>query len=126
MELGRGIVVPWWILVTLWMEFNQGRCICWRSISYAPHCGDQFTNSKQIVEDWKIGWRVNKESENLVKRDEIALLVQSFMDLDSYHGREMRKRAMGIRKIFQESIEGGAIQGNINKFIRDISRGPSQ
>ncbi|KAK6797005.1 hypothetical protein RDI58_004706 [Solanum bulbocastanum] len=91
-----------------------------------PIVADQFTNSKQIVEDWKIGWRVNKESENLVKRDEIALLVQSFMDLDSYHGREMRKRAMEIRKIFQESIESGAIQGNINKFIRDISRGPSQ
>ncbi|KAH0732645.1 hypothetical protein KY290_003507 [Solanum tuberosum] len=85
-----------------------------------------LTNCKQIVEDWKIGWRVNKESENLVKRDEIALLVQSFMDLGSYHGREMRKKAMGIRKIFQESIESGSIQGNINKFIRDISRGPSQ
>ncbi|KAG5621796.1 hypothetical protein H5410_007014, partial [Solanum commersonii] len=135
----RGIVVPW---------CDQLRVLCHPSVGgFWSHCGwnstkegafagvpfltfpivaDQFTNSKQIVEDWKIGWRVNKESENLVKRDEIALLVQSFMDLDSYHGREMRKRAMGIRKIFQESIEGGAIQGNINKFIRDISRGPSQ
>lgn len=34
-------------------------------------------NSKQIVEDWKIGWRVSKESENMVKRDEIALLYGS-------------------------------------------------
>ncbi|WMV15255.1 hypothetical protein MTR67_008640 [Solanum verrucosum] len=135
----RGIVVPW---------CDQLRVLCHPSVGgFWSHCGwnstkegafagvpflafpivaDQFTNSKQIVEDWKIGWRVNKESENLVKRDEIALLVQSFMDLDSYHGREMRKRSMGIRKIFQESVESGAIQGNINKFIRDISRGPSQ
>ncbi|XP_049381823.1 UDP-glycosyltransferase 87A2-like isoform X1 [Solanum stenotomum] len=135
----RGIVVPW---------CDQLRVLCHPSVGgFWSHCGwnstkegafagvpfltfpivaDQFTNSKQIVEDWKIGWRVNKESENLVKRDEIALLVQSFMDLDSYHGREMRKRAMGIRKIFQEAIEGGAIQANIYKFIQDISQGPRQ
>lgn len=134
-----GIVVPW---------CDQLRVLCHPSVGgFWSHCGwnstkegafagvpfltfpigaDQFTNSKQIVEDWKIGWRVNKEREKLVKRDEIALLLQRFMDLDSSQGREMRRRAMEIRKSCQEAIEGGAIQGNIDKFIRDISQGTRQ
>ncbi|XP_059294614.1 UDP-glycosyltransferase 87A2-like [Lycium ferocissimum] len=133
----RGIVLPW---------CNQLRVLCHPSVgAFWSHCGwnstkegafagvpfltfpiaaDQITNSKLIVEDWKIGWRVNNESENLVKRDEIALLVQRFLDLDSYQGREMRRRAMEIRKSCQEAIEGGAIQGNIDRFIRDISQSP--
>ncbi|KAH0767618.1 hypothetical protein KY285_003489 [Solanum tuberosum] len=135
----RGIVVSW---------CEQLKVLCHPSVGgFWSHCGwnstkegafagvpfltfpiggDQVTNSKQIVEDWKIGWRINKESENLVKRDEIALLLQSFMDLDSNEGKEMRRRAMEIRKTCQEAIEGGTIQGNNDKFIRDISRGPRQ
>ncbi|XP_015066343.1 UDP-glycosyltransferase 87A2-like [Solanum pennellii] len=132
----RGIVVAW---------CEQLKVLCHPSVGgFWSHCGwnstkegafagvpfltfpiggDQVTNSKQIVEDWKIGWRINKEiSDNLVKRDEIALLLQSFMDLDSHEGKEMRRRAMEIRKTCQEAIEGGAIQENIDKFIRDISR----
>ncbi|XP_060195159.1 UDP-glycosyltransferase 87A2-like [Lycium barbarum] len=133
----RGIVLPW---------CNQLRVLCHPSVgAFWSHCGwnstkegafagvpfltfpiaaDQITNSKLIVEDWKIGWRVNNESENLVKRDEIALIVQRFLDLDSYQGREMRRRAMEIRKSCQQAIEGGAIQGNIDRFIRDISQSP--
>ncbi|XP_060181276.1 UDP-glycosyltransferase 87A2-like [Lycium barbarum] len=133
----RGIVVPW---------CDQLRVLCHLSVGgFWSHCGwnstkegafagvpfltfpiaaDQITNSKLIVEDWKIGCRLNNESENLVKRDEIALLVQRFMDLDSYQGREMRRRAMEIRKSCQEAIEDGAIQGNIDRFIRDISQSP--
>ncbi|KAK6797007.1 hypothetical protein RDI58_004708 [Solanum bulbocastanum] len=135
----RGIVVPW---------CDQLKVLCHPSVGgFWSHCGwnstkegafagvtfitfpiggDQVTNSKQIVEDWKIGWRINKDSENLVKRDEIAQLLQSFMDLDSYEGKEMRRRAMEIRNTCLEAIECGTIQGNIDKFIRDISRGTRQ
>ncbi|KAK4360818.1 hypothetical protein RND71_019770 [Anisodus tanguticus] len=131
----RGIAVPW---------CDQLRVLCHPSVGgFWSHCGwnstkegafagvpfltfpiaaDQVTNSKLIVEDWKIGWRLNNESENLIKRDEIALLVQRFMELDSNQGREMRRRAMEIRKICREAIEGGAVEGNIDKFIRDISQ----
>ncbi|WMV15262.1 hypothetical protein MTR67_008647 [Solanum verrucosum] len=103
------------------MEFNQGGWGAFAGVPFLtfPIVTDQFTNSKQIVEDWKIGWRINKESENLVKKDEIALLLQSFMDLDNHQGKEIRRRAMEIRKTCQEAIEGGSIQVNIDKFIRD-------
>ncbi|XP_049381822.1 UDP-glycosyltransferase 87A2-like [Solanum stenotomum] len=135
----RGIVVPW---------CDQLKVLCHPSVGgFWSHCGwnstkegafagvpflmfpigaDQFTNSKQIVEDWKIGWRINKESEKLVKRDEIAQLLQSFMDLDSYEGKEMRRRAMEIRNTCLQAIDGGTIQGNIDKFIRDIFRDTRQ
>ncbi|KAL3376604.1 hypothetical protein AABB24_003173 [Solanum stoloniferum] len=135
----RGIVVPW---------CDQLKVLCHPSVGgFWSHCGwnstkegafagvpfltfpigaDQFTNSKQIVEDWKIGWRINKESEKLVKRDEIAQLLQSFMDHDSYEGKEMRRRAMEIRNTCLEAIDGGTIQGNIDKFIRDIFRDTRQ
>ncbi|XP_055804432.1 UDP-glycosyltransferase 87A2-like [Solanum dulcamara] len=110
----RGIAVPWCDQLEVlshpsvggfwshcgWNSTKEGAFVGVPFLTF-PIGGDQVTNSKQIVEDWKIGWRVNKESEKLVKKDEISLLVKSFMDLDSY-------------------------QGNINKFIRDISRRPRQ
>ncbi|KAF3646958.1 UDP-glycosyltransferase 87A1 [Capsicum chacoense] len=133
----KGIIVPWCDQLKVLCHPSVGgfwsHC-GWNSIKEGAYAGipfltfpigaDQFTNSKQIVEDWKIGWRINKEMEKLVKRDEIAMLLRSFMDLDNYHGKEMRRRAMEIRKTCQEAIEGGAIQGHIDKFIRDISHGP--
>ncbi|XP_016558181.2 UDP-glycosyltransferase 87A2 [Capsicum annuum] len=122
----KGIVVPWCDQLKVLCHPSVGgfwsHC-GWNSIKEGAYAGipfltfpigaDQFTNSKQIVEDWKIGWRINKEREKLVKRDEIAMLLQ-----------KMRRRAMEIRKTCQEAIEGGAIQGHIDKFIRDISHGP--
>lgn len=135
----RGIVVPWCEQLKVLSHPSVGgfwsHC-GWNSTKEGAFAGvpfltfpigaDQFTNSKQIVEDWKIGLRVKKEREKLVKRDEIALLVQRLMDLDSYQGREMRRRAMEIRKTSQEVIEDGTIQGNIDKFIREISQSQSQ
>ena len=54
-------------------------------------CGiDQVSNSKAVVEDWKIGWRVKREEgvETLVTREEIVELVRRFMDLESEEGRK--------------------------------------
>ncbi|KAK1398672.1 hypothetical protein POM88_008535 [Heracleum sosnowskyi] len=47
-----------------------------------PILSGQFTNSKMVVEDWKIGWRVKRPTavETLVTRVEIATLVKGFMD----------------------------------------------
>lgn len=133
-----GLVLPW---------CEQLRVLCHPSTGgFWSHCGwnstleavfggvpmltfplflDQVPNSRQIVEDWKIGLRVKGEvgsSENLImRRDEVAELVRKFMDFESDEGKEMRKRAGELRDLCQRAIaEGGSSDDNLDAFIRDI------
>ncbi|KAI4305396.1 hypothetical protein L6164_028766 [Bauhinia variegata] len=88
-----------------------------------PILMDQPLNSKLIVEDWKIGWRVKREvgMDTLVRREDIAVLLQKFMDLNSDSVREMRKRARELQQTCQLAIaDGGSSETNINAFVRDI------
>jgi hypothetical protein len=135
----KGLVVPW---------CDQLRVLCHPSVGgFWTHCGwnsvregvfagvpfltylisaDQRPNSKLIVEDWKVGWRVEKEYrvENLVRREEIGGLVRDFMDLDSNEGKEMRRRVKGFQEICQQAIsKDGSSETNIKSFIREISIG---
>ncbi|XP_028804904.1 UDP-glycosyltransferase 87A1-like [Neltuma alba] len=90
-----------------------------------PIMGDQHLNSKMIMEDWKVGWRVRKDfdPQRLISREEISGLLQKFMDLDDEGGKEMRKRAKDLQRVYQLSIaNGGSSQTNINAFIRDITK----
>lgn len=76
-----------------------------------------------VVGDWKVGWRVNKDMNNLViQREEIADLVKRFMDSESDERREMRRRVRQLQKISHGAIaEGGSSETNINAFIGDIA-----
>jgi UDP:flavonoid glycosyltransferase YjiC (YdhE family) len=134
-----GLVVPW---------CDQLEVLCHSSIGgFWTHCGwnstleaafagvpmltfpifwDQIPNSKQIVEDWKVGWRVKKDVgfENLVTRGEISELVKRFMDPKSNEGNEMRKRAKEVQETCRGAIaEGGSSETNLEAFIKDISKG---
>ncbi|XP_062013498.1 UDP-glycosyltransferase 87A1-like [Rosa rugosa] len=137
-----GLVVPW---------CDQLRVLCHSSIGgFWSHCGwnstqeavyaglpvltcpifwDQIPNGKQIVEDWKIGYRVKKKKVrggDLVTREEIAELVQRFMDVESNEGKEMRKRAKQLQETCQGAIaKGGSSDSNLDAFIKDISQGYS-
>ncbi|MBA0774590.1 hypothetical protein Gotri_009791 [Gossypium trilobum] len=87
---------------------------------------DQNPNSKQIVEDWKVGWRVKKnkvgEGEHLVSREEIAELVRRFLDFESMEQMEMRQRAGKVGETCQTAIaKGGSTDINLDAFIKDIS-----
>ncbi|XP_059430671.1 UDP-glycosyltransferase 87A1-like [Corylus avellana] len=129
----KGLVVPW---------CNQLRVLSHSSIGgFLTHCGwnsiqegvfygvpfltfpivmDQTQNSRLIAEDWRIGWRVKQDVEvdKLVTREEIAVLVQNFMDLGSEEVKEMRKRASELRQICQRAIaEKGSSETNINAFL---------
>lgn len=131
-----GLVVPW---------CDQLKVLCHSSIGgFWTHCGwnsileavfggvpmltfplflDQFPNSRQIVEDWKIGWRVERDmgNENLKTREEIAELVKRFMDRESNEEKETRKRARELRDECHRAIaKGGSSDRNLNAFIRDI------
>ncbi|XP_057488040.1 UDP-glycosyltransferase 87A2-like [Actinidia eriantha] len=136
---GEGVVVPW---------CDQLKVLCHPSIGgFWSHCGwnstkegffggvpfltypivmDQIPNSKIIVDDWKIGWKVRKgmgEEVHLVTREEIAGLVQRFMDLESEEGKEMRRRAKELQEVSRKATsKGGSAETDIDAFIRDISR----
>ncbi|XP_059430443.1 UDP-glycosyltransferase 87A2-like [Corylus avellana] len=132
-----GLLVPW---------CDQLRVLCHPSIGgFWSHCGwnstseavfaglpmltfpiywDQVTNSKVVVDDWKIGWRVKKEveSDNLVGREEIERLVKGFMDLESDEGKEVRRKARELQKICRQAIQkGGSTDASIDAFVSEIS-----
>lgn len=134
-DASKGMVVPW---------CDQLRVLCHSSLGgFWSHCGwnstkeaifsglpvlsfpifwDQPTNAKQIVEDWKFGWRGKRDDESLVTREEIARLLQKFMDLESVEGKEMRKRAKELQKICQKATDkGGSSSKDIEAFLQDIS-----
>ncbi|KAK9998846.1 hypothetical protein SO802_018449 [Lithocarpus litseifolius] len=133
----RGLVVPW---------CNQLRVLSHSSVGgFWSHCGwsstregmlcgipfltfpiifDQILNSKLIVEDWKIGWRVKQDvgMDNLVTRVEIAGLVQKFMDLENDDVKEIRTRASEVQRVCQRAIaKGGSSETSVNAFIEDLS-----
>ncbi|KAJ4725506.1 UDP-glycosyltransferase [Melia azedarach] len=133
-----GIVVPW---------CDQLRVLCHSSIGgFWTHCGlsstleslyagvptltfpifwDQVPNSRQLVEEWKTGWRVKKPetgAENLVTRDEISELVKRFMDLESGERKEISKRVEELKKICQAAAaESGSSITNMDALLKDIS-----
>ncbi|KAG2672994.1 hypothetical protein I3760_13G068700 [Carya illinoinensis] len=136
-----GFVVPW---------CDQLKVLCHSSIGgFWTHCGwnstlegvfagvpmltlpivfDQFPNSKQIVEDWKVGWRIKKDvrSKDLLTRGEISELLKRFMDQESKEGLKLRMRAKELQKACQRAIaEGGSTQSYLDAFIMDISRSQS-
>ncbi|XVE58969.1 hypothetical protein DITRI_Ditri05aG0006200 [Diplodiscus trichospermus] len=89
-----------------------------------PLVADQKLNSKLIVEDWKIGWRVKKhlQAEDLVARGKISRLVEKFMDSESAEVKEMRERAKELKQKCQHAIDrNGSSETNISSFIKDIS-----
>ncbi|XP_054793825.1 UDP-glycosyltransferase 87A1-like [Prosopis cineraria] len=100
----------------------------WNSIKEGiltlPIMMDQGLDSAMIVEWWKVGWRVKDDvqANRVVKKDEVAGLLKKFIDMESYEGREMRKRAKELQHTFRRAIaDGGSGQNDFNAFVRDIT-----
>ncbi|XP_061365646.1 UDP-glycosyltransferase 87A1-like [Gastrolobium bilobum] len=105
-----------------WNSTREGVC-CGVPFLTFPIMMDQPMNSKLIVEDWKVGWRVKPgvKQDTLMSKDEIASLVQRFMDLDSDEVRDMRKNARELQKKCQLGIaNGGSSETDLNAFLRHI------
>ncbi|KAH7862590.1 hypothetical protein Vadar_006861 [Vaccinium darrowii] len=133
----KGVVVPWCDQLKVlchpsiggfwthcgWNSTKEGVFAGTPFLTY-PICWDQIPNSKTIVEDWKIGWKVRRgmgEEEHLVTRKEIAGIVQRFMDLESDEVKEMRRRAKELKEVCQRAVcKGGPVETAIDAFIHDI------
>lgn len=132
---GMGMVVPW---------CDQSRVLSHPSVGgFWTHCGwnsvkegvfagvpfltlpivvDQVSNSKLIVDDWKIGWRIRNKS-----IEGIADLVRLFMDPQDEESNELRRRARRIQEVCQTSTgEDGSSETSINAFIEKIISSQSQ
>ncbi|XP_021909919.1 UDP-glycosyltransferase 87A2-like isoform X2 [Carica papaya] len=88
---------------------------------------DQIFNSKLVVEDWKIGWRMKRikgDEDNVVNRNEIKELVRKFMDIDDMEVKEMKRRV----KQFQEKLRNAIhythelFENDIYSFLEKISQ----
>jgi len=133
----KGIVVPW---------CDQLQVLCHSSVGgFWTHCGwnssleavfagipmlalplffDQVPNSKQIVENLRIGWQMKKGEgiKILVKGEEITALVRRFMDTENSEGKDMRRRAKMLQQLCGQAIaKDGSSDKNLDAFIRDIS-----
>lgn len=130
----KGFVVPW---------CDQLSVLCHPSVGgFMTHCGwnstlegiyagvpmvtyplmwDQYPNSKLIVDDWKVGFRMkNEEEEGVLGREHIANVVQKLMDLDADDSRELRRRAREFKERSLKALndEGLSIT-SIDAFLQD-------
>ncbi|XP_074268487.1 UDP-glycosyltransferase 87A1-like [Silene latifolia] len=132
-----GLLVPW---------CDQLKVLCHPSIGgFWTHCGwnstsegiyagvpmltcpifwDQIPNSKLIVNDLKIGWRVLKNGvvpEKVLTRQEVATLVRKFMDSESDERKEMVVRAKNASNTFRKAVEdGGSTASDFASFVNSI------
>lgn len=136
-----GFVVPWCDQLRVLSHGSIGGFLThcgWNSTMEAIFSGvpmltfpifwDQIPNSKRIVDDWKIGYRVKKKylgrGESLVTRDEISELVKRFMDQENnIDGKAIRKRVKELQEACRKAIaKGGSSDTNLDAFIRNISK----
>uniref|UniRef100_A0A1J3HPS1 UDP-glycosyltransferase 87A1 n=1 Tax=Noccaea caerulescens TaxID=107243 RepID=A0A1J3HPS1_NOCCA len=139
LEGSSGIVVSW---------CDQLRVLCHVAVGgFWTHCGfnstleglhsgvpmlvfpfvwDQILNAKMVVEEWKVGMRIEREkakTELLIKKDEVMELVKKFMDGESKEGKEIRRRACDLSKICRRAVEeNGSSYVNIDAFLNEIAK----
>ncbi|CAN4101086.1 unnamed protein product [Withania somnifera] len=129
-----GLVVPWCDQLKVLSHPSIGgfwsHC-GWNSTKEAAFSGlpmltfpifwDQQTNSKQVVEDWKIGYRVKKHDQCSITKEEISSLLSWFMDSGNDEVMETRRRAKEIQKICQcSTANGGSSEIYIDAFVKDV------
>ncbi|EFJ06744.1 hypothetical protein SELMODRAFT_448700 [Selaginella moellendorffii] len=86
-----------------------------------PYGGDQITNSKFVVEDWKIGVRFSKTVvQGLIGRAEIEDGIKKVMDSDE--GKKMKERVENLKILARKAMDkehGKSFRG-LQAFLEDL------
>ncbi|KAM3702232.1 hypothetical protein ACJW31_04G010200 [Castanea mollissima] len=83
-----------------------------------PQWSDQTTNSKCVMDVWKVGIRVKVDDKGMVTREEIELCINEVMEEKR---EEMKRNALKWKKLANEALdEGGSSDKNIEEFVAKI------
>ncbi|KAK9997624.1 hypothetical protein SO802_022310 [Lithocarpus litseifolius] len=83
-----------------------------------PQWSDQATNSKCVMDVWKVGIRVKVDDKGMVTREEIELCINEVMGEKM---EEMKRNALKWKKLANEALdEGGSSDKNIEEFVAKI------
>eukprot|EP00262_Sarcandra_glabra_P017171 TRINITY_DN57_c0_g1_i3.p1 TRINITY_DN57_c0_g1~~TRINITY_DN57_c0_g1_i3.p1 ORF type:complete len:481 (-),score=55.83 TRINITY_DN57_c0_g1_i3:81-1523(-) len=82
--------------------------LCW------PFFAEQPTNCHYVCNELGIGMEIDND----VKRDKVEGLVRELMEGEK--GKEMKKKAMGLKERADEAINGGSSYLNMEKLINEV------
>lgn len=88
-----------------------------------PHWGDQVTDAKYLVDEWKVGIRMSRgEAEHrVIGRVEVEECLREATD--SVKATEMKKNALKLKKAAEEAVAlGGTSDRNIQEFVEEVSK----
>ncbi|KAI5059941.1 hypothetical protein GOP47_0024361 [Adiantum capillus-veneris] len=88
--------------------------ICW------PHEAEQALNARVIVDIWKVGLKVKKEEDGIVKLEEVERVVRAVMCEEG--AKELKDKAIELGKVAKRAVEeGGSSLKNIEKVLEVVS-----
>ncbi|KAL2236861.1 UNVERIFIED_CONTAM: UDP-glycosyltransferase 74E2 [Sesamum indicum] len=85
-----------------------------------PQWSDQGTNSKFVMDVWKMGIRAKTDDSGVVNRETIASCIRDVMEGE--RGEEIKKNAIKWKELAREAVdEGGSSDKNIQDFVSSLS-----
>nr|QOI79390.1 UDP-glycosyltransferase 87A1-like protein [Rheum officinale] len=81
---------------------------------------DQTVNSKVIVEDWGIGWRMKNEFRDLVRRERVSEALKRFMDLESSERMELDSKCAKLNELLQLAVAEDGSTSSLDEFFSDF------
>lgn len=129
---GKGLIVSW----CPQLDVLSDKAIC----CFVTHCGwnstlealslgvpmvgvpqwtDQATNSKFVMDVWKMGIRATPDKNGLVGRETIANCIREVVEGET--GEEIKKNAIKWKELAREAMkEGGSSYLNIEEFVSSL------
>ncbi|KAH9743884.1 Flavonol 7-O-beta-glucosyltransferase UGT74F1 [Citrus sinensis] len=84
-----------------------------------PQWADQSTNSKYIMDVWKMGLKAPADEKGIVRREAIAHCISEI--LEGERGKEIKQNAGKWRNFAEEAVaKGGSSDKNIDEFVANL------